>query len=68
MKKVNLIACEMAKCYNPSIRGEYFVRKIKTAVNPLQQSIRMMTVEIRSQKSMPMGRKRAMNITAGILL
>jgi len=42
-KKVNLIACEMAKCYNPSIRGEYLVRKIKTAVNPLQQSIRMMT-------------------------
>ena len=42
-KKVNMIACEMAKCYNSSIRGEYFVRKIKTAVNPLQQSIRMMT-------------------------
>ena len=32
-KKVNLIACEMAKCYNPSIRGEYLVRKIKMEVD-----------------------------------
>ena len=41
---------------------------LETAVNPLQQSIPMMTVEIRFQKSMPTGRKRPMNITAGIWL
>ena len=23
MKKLNLIACKMVKCYNPSIRGEW---------------------------------------------
>lgn len=44
------------------------MRQQKLMAMEIRYPMLMMTVEISSQKSMPMGRKRPMNITAGIWL
>ena len=33
-KKLNLIACKMVKCYNPSIRGECYKKQTAAIQNP----------------------------------